>query len=222
MTRIILTRHGQTLWNTEGRVQGNLDSPLTDQGLLEIRSLARRLKDEGIAYIYSSDSCRAVHSAQEIQYVLGLEKIYLEPALREFGFGEWEGRHWQDLRDAHPDIFKIWDTEPHLITAPGGENMAIVQERGWNFLQKVIDNHSDDTVCIVTHGITLKLMITRALGLQITEWGKTPWQHNTALNIFEVDDKHWVPKLVGDCQHLGIRERSNLPELIVGTKDNNG
>jgi len=202
MTRIILTRHGQTLWNIEGRVQGSLDSPLTEKGILQARSLALRLKDEGITHIYSSDALRAINTAEEIRRELGLEKLLLNPALREFSFGEWEGSIWQELRESNPDIFKLWDSEPHLVTTPGGENMELVTERAWNFLREITKIHSGETVCLVTHGLTLKLLVTKALGFEVHEWAKTPWQHNTALNILEVEGDHWIPSLLGDCQHL--------------------
>ncbi|EGW38074.1 histidine phosphatase family protein [Desulfosporosinus sp. OT] len=202
MTRIILTRHGQTLWNIEGRVQGSLDSPLTEKGILQARSLACRLKNQGIDHIYSSDSLRAIGTAEEIRRELGLENLSTNPALREFSFGEWEGCIWQELRVAYPDIFKIWDSEPHMVTTPGGENMEKVLERAWKFLQQIIKDHSGQTVCLVTHGLTLKLLVTKALGFEVHEWAKTPWQHNTALNIFEVKDDQWTPTLLGDCQHL--------------------
>lgn len=202
MTRIILTRHGQTLWNIEGRVQGSLDSPLTEKGILQARSLALRLKNEKIQRIYSSDSLRAINTAEEIRRELGLGELSLNAALREFSFGEWEGRVWQELRGAYPDIFKIWDSEPHLVTTPGGENMEIVLKRSWDFLQKIIQKHQGETICLVTHGVTLKLLVTKALGFEVHEWAKTPWQHNTALNILEVEGEQWIPHVLGDCQHL--------------------
>ena len=202
MTRIILTRHGQTLWNIEGRVQGSLDSPLTEKGILQARSLALRLKGEGIKHIYSSDSQRAMGTAEEIRRELGLEKLSSNPALREFSFGDWEGCIWQDLRETYPDIFKIWDSEPHLVTTPGGENMELVLKRAWKFLEQIIKIHSGETVCLVTHGLTLKLLVTKALGFDVHEWAKTPWQHNTALNILEVEGERWIPSVIADCQHL--------------------
>jgi probable phosphoglycerate mutase len=202
MTRIILTRHGQTLWNIEGRVQGSLNSPLTGKGLDQARRLALRLSGEKINYIYASDSLRAIETAEEIRREHGLERIITNTALREFGFGEWEGRIWQELREEYSDVFKIWDTEPHRVTVPGGENMEQVLTRAWNYLQELIDLHSGDTICLVTHGLTLKLLVTKALGFEVHDWAKTPWQHNTAVNIFDVEDKVWIPRLVGDCQHL--------------------
>jgi len=217
MTRIILTRHGQTLWNIEGRVQGSLDSPLTEIGILQAGSLASRLKNHGINHIYSSDSPRAIGTAEEIRRELGLDKLSTNPALRELAFGEWEGRIWQELRVDYPEIFMIWDSEPHLVTIPGGENMEMVMERAWGFLQQIIKGHPGETVCLVTHGITLKLLVTKALGFGVHDWAKTPWQHNTALNIFEVEEQQWIPTLLGDCQHLDKLEMKS--ELLIPQED---
>lgn len=202
MTRIILTRHGQTIWNIEGRVQGNLDSPLTEKGILQARSLAYRLKEEGIQHIYASDLPRAIGTAEEIRREIGLSALSVSPALRELSFGEWEGRVWLQLREEFPDIFKIWDIEPHRVTVPGGENMEMVSQRAWAFLEEIIQTHQGETVCVVTHGLTLKLLVTRAMGFAVHDWDKTPWQHNTALNIFEFEGGQITPKLIGDCQHL--------------------
>lgn len=190
------------MWNIEGRVQGSLDSPLTEQGLQQARLLALRLKNENIEHIYSSDSLRALGTAEEIRRELGLLKVITNPAIREFSFGEWEGRIWQELRIENPEIFKIWDSEPHLVTTPGGENMELVLKRAWNYLQELIKLHKGETVCIVTHGLTLKLLVTKAMGFEVYDWLKTPWQHNTAVNIFDTDGSQWMPILVGDCEHL--------------------
>ena len=202
MTRIILTRHGQTVWNLERRVQGRLDSPLTETGIRQARILAQRLAGEGIGHIYSSDAPRAISTAAEIRSVLGLSKINIEPDLREFSFGDWEGSIWQELRETYPEIFKVWDSAAHLVTPPGGENMALVMERAWNCVKRILPLHPEETICVVTHGLALKLLVTKALGFEVQDWKQTPWQQNTALNIFEVTGEKWAPKLLGDCAHL--------------------
>jgi len=202
MTRIILTRHGETVWNSEKRVQGNLDSPLTENGIRQTRALALRLAEERIGHMYSSSAPRALSTAREMCGVLGLFTIKIEPDLRELSFGEWEGSVWQELREAQPEVFHVWDTEPHLVTPPGGENMAQVTERAWNCVQRILPLHPEDTVCVVTHGLILKMIVAKALGLDVKDWAKTPPQRNTALNIFEIDGEQWIPKLLGDCAHL--------------------
>ncbi|HWQ89630.1 MAG TPA: histidine phosphatase family protein [Desulfitobacteriaceae bacterium] len=202
MTRIILTRHGETQWNIERRVQGRLDSPLTEKGLAQARNLALRLRSEKINYLYSSDLPRALATAEEIRRELQLETIIPAPRIREFSFGDWEGKLWDELRTTYQDIFKIWDSTPHLVQVPNGDNMHSVTERVWGFLQELIDKHQGETICLVTHGLTLKLLVTKALGFSIDEWLKTPLQFNTAVNILEFKEMKVNPVLLGDCSHL--------------------
>ncbi|GAB6174815.1 histidine phosphatase family protein [Paradesulfitobacterium aromaticivorans] len=203
MTKIILTRHGETLWNIEGRVQGMMDSPLTERGLNQARRLALRLKQEGIQYLYASDRPRALATAEEIKRELELKVPVLSaPQFRELSFGEWEGKIWSELRENYADIFAVWDKSPYLVQIPGGEMMEEVAERAWEFLRELMGKHEGETICVVTHGLTLKLVVTKALGYDISDWKRTPWQFNTALNILEFDGQNIVPEILGDCSHL--------------------
>ena len=186
-----------------GRVQGRLDSPLTAKGIEQARALAVRLGDEKINYIYSSDAPRALATATEIQTALDLTvQIRPVPALREFSFGDWEGHRWSELRELFPDAFAVWDSGPHLVQIPGGESMELVADRAWQFLEGVLPQHPDETICIVTHGLTLKLLVGRALGFGVHQWAETPWQFNTALNILTWDGREFRAEMLGDCSHL--------------------
>lgn len=202
MTRIILTRHGETEWNIERRVQGRLDSPLTEKGLTQARSLALRLRNESIQYLYSSDLPRAFATAEEIRRELQLERVIPEPRIREFSFGDWEGKLWDELRQNYKDIFRIWDSTPQLVQVPSGDNMYSFSEKVWEYFQELITKHRGDTICLVSHGLTLKLLVTKALGFTVDEWIKTPLQFNTAVNILEVKGKKINPVILGDCSHL--------------------
>ena len=203
MIRIILTRHGETEWNLAGRVQGRLDSPLTGKGVNQARALAAKLRAENINLIYSSDAPRALATATEIQQALGINApIRPVPDLREFSFGEWEGQVWSDLREQFPEVFAVWDTKPHAVTIPGGESMQLVVDRVWRFFQHMLPNHPEQTLCIVTHGLTLKLLVGRAFGFGVHQWAETPWQFNTALNILNWDGRKFQAEILGDCSHL--------------------
>lgn len=201
--RLILTRHGETLWNIEGRVQGAMDSPLTERGILQARGLGKRLRGEGITRIYSSDLPRAIHTAEEIRQELELEEVLFNPALRELSFGEWEGKVWWELRNLYPEIFSIWDQGPHQVKIPGGESMWEVTNRAWHFIEELPKRYPDETICIVTHGMTLQLLVKKALGLSVDQWEGVPWQHNTAVNIFELSAGGKIdPVLIADHTHL--------------------
>src|SRR5437660_8866268 len=86
--RILLARHGETVFNVEGRWQGQADSPLTERGLAQARELARALAHEPIAAIYSSDLGRAFLTAAEVATPHGLQVI-ADRRLREIDTGEW-------------------------------------------------------------------------------------------------------------------------------------
>ena len=202
MTRIFLTRHGETEWNLQGRVQGSLDSALTERGRQQARFLAQRLRPEGVQYIYSSDLPRALATAEEIRISLGLSNLTVSPALREQSFGEWEGRVWAELREEYPDVFRVWDSEPHNARIPRGETMSEALNRAWAFFSQTVLEHPRETLCFVTHGLTLKLLVTKCLGYQVHDWDKTPWQHNTALNLLEYRNGVFTPCYLGDCSHL--------------------
>lgn len=203
MIKIIFTRHGETLWNIEGRVQGALDSPLTEKGILQARRLGQRLLKEGITRIYSSDLPRAQVTADEIRQELGLTEVIHHPALRELSFGEWEGKNWWDLRRLYPDLFTIWDTGPHQVQIPGGESMWQVSDRAWKLVEELPRHYDGETLCVVTHGMTLQLIVKKALGIPIEQWEGVPWQHNTAVNIFEFyEDGKINPILLADHSHL--------------------
>lgn len=207
MTRVILTRHGETEWNLEGRVQGVMDSPLTEKGIRQAQTLANRLQDEGISVIYSSNLPRAIATADEIRKFLNLSEVVVSPVIRELSFGEWEGRQWKDLRQDYPELFKIWEQSPDQVQIPGGESMQHVTERAWGFFSGLADKHPGETLCIVTHGMTLQLLVKKALGIAIEDWTNVPWQYNTAVNILDLTPEgEVIPVLIADHKHLELVE----------------
>src|SRR5205823_14454985 len=94
--RILLARHGETLFNVEGRWQGQSDSPLTERGLAQARELGRALSAEPIAAVYSSDLGRAMHTAAEVAAVHGLT-VSPEVLLRELETGGFTGKNWAEI-----------------------------------------------------------------------------------------------------------------------------
>lgn len=203
MTRLILTRHGETLWNMEGRVQGAMDSPLTEKGISQARGLGKRLRGEGIKCIYSSDLPRAIQTAELVRQELGLSEILLNSALRELSFGEWEGKVWWELRKLYPELFLVWDKGPHQVQIPRGESMWEVTERAWKFIQELPKNHSGETILVVTHGMTLQLLVKKALGFSVEQWEDVPWQYNTSVNILDLSEAgEFTPILIADHTHL--------------------
>jgi len=201
MTRLILTRHGQTEWNVKGFVQGALDSPLSDAGIEQARRLSARLAGEKIDHIYSSPLGRAVSTARLIADPRHLQVCEC-PEFREISFGQWEGKSWKQLRSNEPELFAQWEACPYLFRFPQGEVMEDVLLRAKPRLHRLIEAHPGETICVVSHGITLKVLVTDLMGYSLADWLETPWQSNTALNIFEVEGNQVRALVLGDNSHV--------------------
>ena len=99
---MLAIRHGETAWNVEGRIQGQLDVPLNDTGRWQVHRLALAVADEGISAVYSSDLLRALETAQAV--ARGCDRpITTDVGLRERGFGIFEGLSYDEINRRWPE-----------------------------------------------------------------------------------------------------------------------
>src|SRR5947209_6035413 len=124
--RIVLARHGETVFNVEGRWQGQSDSPLTARGLAQARELARALADESLAAVYSSDLGRAIATAHEVAVLHGLQ-VQPEPRLREIDVGRWTGLTRAQIEAEFAGELQNWRDTPADTVLPDGERLAEAQ-----------------------------------------------------------------------------------------------
>jgi alpha-ribazole phosphatase len=200
MRRLLLVRHGETMWNADRRYQGQMDVPLSDVGRQQAVAIARRLMPESIDVIYASDLTRAYETAQIIAapHRLGAQP---EPRLREMSFGEWEGLPYAQMAKRFPDQVAWWNADRLTHAPPGGETLAQLAARVQAVLDDATRAHTDQTVLMVSHMSPLKMMICLLLG-------KSPrdiWQFgmdNTALSEFVAYDLGLRLNLLNDTRHL--------------------
>ncbi|MBN2389270.1 MAG: histidine phosphatase family protein [Anaerolineae bacterium] len=153
---IYLVRHGETIWNLEGRRQGHLDSPLTDRGYAQANAVAqwlsRELTDRKDVRIISSPLGRAMTTASIIAQHLGLSQkdIIPEPLLLEHHMGFWQGLTNEQIDDEFPGERKRRDADAWEYTIPGGESYARVYERAVAWLRTISE---DWTVVAVAHAM---------------------------------------------------------------------
>lgn len=159
MVTVYLTRHGQTEWNLEKRLQGRGNSPLTEFGINRAKELSNRMKDIKIDRIYSSPIERALKTAEIIKGSKACE-LLLEDGLMEMSFGDFEGNIMEEVMKANPG----WDM--HLIMegntemrAPNGETLEEVRCRVKECMDKIILDNEGKEILIVAHGITLKALM---------------------------------------------------------------
>lgn len=202
MTRLILIRHGETLWNTERRMQGQLDSPLTARGLWQAQQLGVRMRGMPFDALYSSDLPRAALTAGQIAGATG-RPIITDPRLRERHFGVFEGLTQQEMQQREPQAYVRFMSRDPQYAVPGGESPATFFARCRAALEDLARRHADQTIVVVTHGLVLDSAYRAATGLALDAQRPVPLV-NASLNWFECDATGWRAGRWGDADHLGV------------------
>jgi broad specificity phosphatase PhoE len=198
-TTMLLIRHGQTDWNATRRSQGHIDIPLNGDGRRQSELLARRLASWPVGALYSSDLRRAGETAEIVGQALGLSPMF-ESALRERHGGVFQGHTTEELQELHPEALQAFVERGR--NPPGGESNLDLARRATPALERIAAAHRGQTVALVTHGGTLRVMIAYILGLPVGRKAPFKVSGNTGLTIAEMSERHCYLKLLNDCCHL--------------------
>lgn len=201
--KLLLIRHGQSVGNAEGRVQGIFDSPLSDEGRAQARALGRRLEREGWqpAAVYASNLSRALETAEIA--AAGFEApIVPDARLREYDVGVLNGIIWKDIEHLYPEIWHGLRNSPVWVPIPGEEGAEAFHERLAAALADIQSRHGEgEEVALVSHGGSLGMILTHLLGLDIGR--NTPFHFgNASLSIVEFGRRGPVLSLLNDTCHL--------------------
>jgi phosphoserine phosphatase len=172
-TRVVIVRHGESTFNVQERVQGQLNdvSLLTEKGETMALSVGEAIADIPFDAAYCSPLKRAHRTAE-----LVLSKTTAKPALqtddliKEVYLVAWEGLTFQEVQDNYPEQYQQWRKTPHLLTmqtADGKDFQPIpdLQDRARTFWQKILPQHKDQTILIVGHSGINRALINSAIGL---------------------------------------------------------
>lgn len=161
MTTLLLVRHGETDWNRDGRWQGHSDTHLNDVGREQAARLAAEL--DGVDVVYASDLARARETAEILAEPLDLT-VRQDKRLRERSFGGWEGKTGPQIEAEFPDAHARW-LAGEGPGADDAEPFAHFAARVRSFLEDVLARHPDETVLLVTHGGSIRVIHALANGL---------------------------------------------------------
>ena len=202
MTRLLLVRHGETIWNHTSRYQGHTDIELTETGREQARSLAKRLKTEKVKAVYSSDLKRAFETASILATPHNLP-VKTTKELREINFGVWEGLTYQEIMEEYRELASEWYQYPGKIRIPGGETFTDVKERAYNTILELARQNDPGTIIVVAHGGTIRAIICGLLDIDLNHAFQIR-QDNTALNIIECNQGGYIVlSLLNGVSHLG-------------------
>jgi broad specificity phosphatase PhoE len=154
VTEILLTRHGETDWNRERRLQGHTDRPLSEEGRRQALALAEEL-EQPLDAVYASDLARAHETARIVAERLGLDVVVL-PELRERDFGTWEGLTDDEIHERFPEA----RNGPWGDAESREEMLGRVSEA----LGRIASAHPDGRVLVITHGGPVRALLTACDG----------------------------------------------------------
>jgi probable phosphoglycerate mutase len=203
-TRIVAVRHGETAWNVDTRIQGQLDIGLNERGLWQAERVGKALAEESIDWIYSSDLQRAHTTAKAIaRYAANpaAHEVQLHTGLRERGFGTFEGETWADIAKKWPEESRRWKQRDPHFAPPGGETPTQLLARVQATVDGIAARHPGEHIVLVAHGGVMD-MLYRLATRQELHAPRTWHLGNAAINRLL-----WTPdglSLVGwgDARHL--------------------
>ena len=157
-TRFGLIRHGQTLWNRAGRIQGQADSPLTPKGERQALQWSALIRDFHWDRILASDLGRAFRTAELINRSLDLP-LTTDPRLREKDWGDWSGKTFAQVREESPKLWEDMQGAGWSFRPPGGEARWEVRDRSRAALKDAFHRWPGRQVLVVVHEGVIKCLV---------------------------------------------------------------
>ena len=205
-----LVRHGRTIWNEQGLMQGSGNSDLTEEGIKNAKLTGKALRDIPFVAAYSSCLQRTIDTAN---HILGERQIPLfqHNGLNEHHFGSWEGLKVDSLRETAEFQQMLTCPAEYKALSNGGETWEQLAERAMNAIKDIIQIHQQGNFLIVSHGHTLRILLALFGGAtwhNHREEGKSVSLLNTSINIARYHQKsgenlgRFVVEKVNDISHL--------------------
>ncbi len=193
-------RHGQTEWNAQGRLQGQLPVTLDEQGRDQARALRPALEALDWDLAISSDLVRVVETAQ---LALGdrAEGLLLDERLRERHLGVLQGHLYTEARQTMPEVIKIFSGGPPQAPIPEGESLVEFHERCVGALEALRQTHKGRKVLVFTHGGVLREWFKHIVGAPIDAPRRFSTA-NTSINELHVRKWGWFIQSWGDTAHM--------------------
>lgn len=197
-TTFYIVRHGETVWNTEGIIQGHTDSPLTKIGEQQAKNIGEKFKDLHFDEVYSSDLLRAKRTT-EIMLLERKLAIKTTELLRERNFGQHEGKHYKTMRTFNKLVDEL--SEQEIKTYKDSDDVESDEEivqRLITFLREAAVAHPGKTILVVSHGGIMRALYIH-LGYATYSQYRNGFIANTA-----------YMKLLSDGVEFEIKEKEGM------------
>ena len=167
MEEVYLVRHGETEWNLTGRRQGQLDSPLSERGMMEVQRTSKRIESLPVDGVFSSPLGRAISTAQTYAHALDQAVTALDD-LRELDHGDMAGMTNEEIERAFPGELARRSRDKYQWRFPNGESYADADLRAASALRQVAEAGSSRPL-VVTHEMIARMLLRNLLTLEPNE-----------------------------------------------------
>jgi probable phosphoglycerate mutase len=200
ITRITAIRHGETAWNVDTRIQGQLDISLNEKGRWQAEQAGKAIASESVDAIFSSDLARAYETALAVAKHHDLD-VQIERDLREREFGSFQGKTFAEIEAQMPEEALLWRKRVPDFSPGGGESLLQFRERVTQCIRVLAAQNAGKHIMIVSHGGVMDIIYREATGLELQ--APRTWQlGNASINRVLFNGEHF--SLVGwsDTSHL--------------------
>ena len=208
MAKLLLVRHGETEMGRNRFLCGSTDEPLNNQGLKQIEHLGERLSRVHLDAIYSSDLQRAWATAQAVATPHHISATPC-PEIREMDFGQCEGLTFTQVEKRYPEVARLWLARSPILAYPGGESLDNFEHRVNSLSARLRKHGPTDTIVLVAHLGSLRLMLCHLLGISRQHW----WQFQldyTSLSTLETHPRGINPESDGQAMLIVLNDTSHL------------
>ncbi len=197
-----MVRHGETAWNAEGRVQGQLDIPLSEVGQAQARAVAAALEGERFDAIYASDLVRVRQTAEPAARRFGLE-VRLDERLRERHYGSFQGYTYADAKVKFPEDYARFRAKDPEFAFGTGESLVAFHARCISFLEALHQEAPGRSLLVFTHGGVLEMAYRHATGRGLSS-ARDFEIPNAALNYLVIAPGRWSVLAWAEIGHLSV------------------
>ena len=200
LTRMCIVRHGETAWNAEHRVQGQLDVPLNAIGQAQAQATSNVLSLEKFDVIYASDLSRTQQTAQPTASALGMQ-VRIEKDLRERHYGIFERLTYAEVKVKFPEDYARFEARDPDYAFRSGESLRDFSARSISVVSRIVNQHKDQNILVFTHGGVLDKLYRFVTGMPLTaprDYGIP----NAGLNRIEITAAGWQIRAWAEVGHL--------------------
>ena len=198
--KLYLLRHGETVWNKQKKIQGQLNSPLTEEGIEKLKKTAETLERTDFQGVYTSHMERTVETAgiildknrKNLEKPVKIEKMR---ELNEIHFGIWQGKTYEEIKKEYPQEYDNYFNSPDKYRARviGGEDLSEGLERFLGGMEKIVSfektRSGSGKILIITHGTVLELFINYVKNRRMDNLDERKLIGNGEYKIFSYDKK---------------------------------